>query len=106
MLQLGPAETFRNPALVDSVPGDDPGDDNRQAPRWHQVQWQQWTNSGSLVRRYVTWPQVHFPSWVVIGASGPSLARTARDEFSGATPNIDSALNDSEPVVGLEPNNV
>ena len=38
-MQLGPAETFRNFALVDSVPGNNPGEDNRQAPRWHRVQY-------------------------------------------------------------------
>jgi len=38
LLQLGPAQTFRDFALVDSVPGADPGEENGQAPRWHQVQ--------------------------------------------------------------------
>ncbi len=38
LLQLGPAEAFRNLALVDSVPGGDPGKENRRAPRWHRVQ--------------------------------------------------------------------
>ncbi len=39
LLQLGPAETFRNFALSDSVPGQDPGLENRQASRWHRVQY-------------------------------------------------------------------
>jgi hexosaminidase len=39
LLQLGPAETFRNFALFDSIPGDDPGEENQQAPRWHRVQY-------------------------------------------------------------------
>lgn len=38
LLQLGPAEAFRNLALCDSVPGKDPGEENRQGPRWHRVQ--------------------------------------------------------------------
>lgn len=39
LLQLGPAEAFRNFALVDSVAGNDPGEENRTAPRWHRVQY-------------------------------------------------------------------
>jgi hexosaminidase len=39
LLQLGPAESFRNFALLDSVPGGVPEEDNRQAPRWHRVQY-------------------------------------------------------------------
>ena len=39
LLQLGPAETFRDFALFDSVPGNDPGKENSQAPRWHRVQY-------------------------------------------------------------------
>ena len=39
LLQLGPAETFRNFALFNSLPGRDPGPENRQAPRWHRVQY-------------------------------------------------------------------
>ncbi|MCP5519919.1 MAG: beta-N-acetylhexosaminidase [Verrucomicrobiales bacterium] len=38
LLQLGPAEAFRNLALCDSIPGADPGEENRQGPRWHRVQ--------------------------------------------------------------------
>lgn len=39
LLQLGPAEASRNFALFESVPGGDPGEANRQAPRWHRVQY-------------------------------------------------------------------
>lgn len=39
LLQLGPAEAFRNFALCDSVAGADPGEENRQGPRWHRVQY-------------------------------------------------------------------
>jgi hexosaminidase len=38
LLQLGPPETFREFALVDSKPGEDPGEENRKGPRWHRVQ--------------------------------------------------------------------
>jgi hexosaminidase len=38
LLQLGPAEAFRNFALFDSVPGGDPGLENKQGSRWHRVQ--------------------------------------------------------------------
>ena len=39
LLQLGPSVAFRDFALCDSVPGHDPGEENRQGPRWHRVQY-------------------------------------------------------------------
>jgi|GEM_PF-1636600 len=39
LLQLGPAEAFRNFALFDSKAGGDPGEVNREVQRWHQVQY-------------------------------------------------------------------
>ncbi|MCB1125986.1 MAG: family 20 glycosylhydrolase, partial [Verrucomicrobiae bacterium] len=39
LLQLGPSVAFRDFALCDSIPGHDPGVENRQGPRWHRVQY-------------------------------------------------------------------